>query len=99
PIGSRGTLKIGALASMILVDGDPFRNIKKTSKIVQIWKNGQLVERDLATSDQKTLRITPSMVTDFNQSIAETMFGRGIAASTDQLAGGKSVVTLKHSSR
>ena len=40
PVGSRGTLKVGAMASMLLIDGNPMEDISHTQNIIQIWKNG-----------------------------------------------------------
>jgi len=94
-IGNRGTLKIGAKASMILLDGNPFVDINDTSKISAIWKNGQLVERfKYLDKEPTTIKISPSLISDFNDSIQSTQFGKGIVATTDQFAGGDSIVQL-----
>lgn len=41
----RGRIAAGLKADMILVDGDPTRDIAATRKIVSIWKNGYVVDR------------------------------------------------------
>ena len=93
PIGLRGTLKVGALASMILIDGDVFDDISQTENINRIWKNGvqfkRLIDRD--KSDQVQVFFT-GLISDFNSSIKQTLMGTAIAPTSDQYAGGKSVV-------
>jgi imidazolonepropionase-like amidohydrolase len=41
----RGRIAAGLKADMILVDGDPTRDIAATRRIVSIWKNGYVVDR------------------------------------------------------
>ncbi|VAW48274.1 hypothetical protein MNBD_GAMMA03-1265 [hydrothermal vent metagenome] len=97
PIGDRGTLKVGASASMILVDGNPFTDIKQLSYLTKIWKNGVLVQRNKRVNTNKKTKvivIKTGLITDFNQSIKKTAIGLGISESTDQFVGGKSRVSL-----
>lgn len=94
-IGNRGTLSTGVLASMILINGDPFEIISHTQKIDRIWKNGvefkRVVHDNAAASNEK---LKAGLITDFNQNLNETAMGTVLAESTDQFAGGKSVVNL-----
>ena len=99
PIGSRGTLNVGSMASMILIDGNPFQRIQDSGNITKIWKNGQPITRTRRNKNHKTTKIKPALVNDFNQSISRTTFGRGMAASTDQIVGGHSMVSLKQLNR
>ena len=41
----RGRIAVGRKADLVLVDGDPTRDIADTRRIVRIWKNGYLVDR------------------------------------------------------
>lgn len=94
-IGLRGTLTPGALASMVLVNGNPFDDIKLTQNIERIWKNGHEFQRLAGTNKNNTNPIiNAGIITDFNKSITETQYGSGIIKSTDQMAGGNSVVEL-----
>jgi len=99
PIGSRGTLSVGTLASMVLINGNPFQQIEDSSNIIKIWKNGQPITRTKQNKNDKTTTIKPALVNDFNQSISKTTFGKGMAASTDQIVGGNSIVSLKQLDR
>ena len=94
PIGMRGTLKTGALASMILVDGNPFMDINQTRNIMKIWKNGKLVQRLTHKDTGQQTHMNAGLISDFNQSIELTKIGQGITSSTDQYAGGNSIVKL-----
>jgi hypothetical protein len=101
PIGSRGTLKVGANATMILLDGNPFIDIKQTRHINKIWKNGDLVQRLIHqnTDQHQQTFIDAGLISDFNQSIELTKVGQGITSSTDQYAGGHSEVVLSLKTR
>ncbi|TQV74746.1 amidohydrolase family protein [Aliikangiella marina] len=94
PVGSRGTLQPGALASMVLIGGDPLSNIADSLNIEAIWKNGVYHQRKVYDLDQ---RFEPPLaageISRFEESDELTSVGAGISESTDQLAGGKSAVT------
>lgn len=42
----RGRLAPGLRADLVLVDGDPSRDITATRAIVQVWRNGVMVARE-----------------------------------------------------
>jgi len=42
----RGLIEPSKLADLVLVDGDPTTDIRKTIDIVSVWRSGQLVDRD-----------------------------------------------------
>ena len=44
-LGDRGHVKAGYRADLLLVDGDPTKNIADTLSIARIWKNGYAVDR------------------------------------------------------
>jgi imidazolonepropionase-like amidohydrolase len=41
----RGRVERGMRADLVLVDGDPTRDILATRRIVEVWKRGRRVER------------------------------------------------------
>jgi imidazolonepropionase-like amidohydrolase len=95
PVGSRGTLKIGAMASMLLLEGNPIEDISHTQNITHIWKNGIQYIRNAHDKSINTNKVIEAgLITDFNSSINKTTYGRGIIETTDQMAGGKSTVDL-----
>lgn len=98
PIGLRGTLKKGAMASMILLNGNVFEDIKYTADIEHIWKNGINYDRKThKASEHKNIQIAPAVISDFNDSIKSTdLSGGSIMATSDQFASGESIVSLKH---
>ncbi|MCX7553997.1 amidohydrolase family protein [Marinicella sp. S1101] len=98
-VGLRGTLKTGAMASMVLLNNNPFDDITHTQNIAKIWKNGSSHKRTtLANTVNNNSIIQPGLVSDFNASLTETQIGQGIIESTDQMAGGKSTVELNQKS-
>jgi imidazolonepropionase-like amidohydrolase len=44
--GDRGLIRPGLRADLVLVDGDPTRDILATRRIVNVWKNGIRLERE-----------------------------------------------------
>ncbi len=95
-IGKRGTLKPGALASMVLIEGNPFKHIELTQNISHIWKNGLLFKRRQFNQQAVQLRpIKKGLINDFNQSLKKTQIGRGLFETSDKLAGGNSEVKLE----
>lgn len=95
PVGTRGTLETGAMASMLLLDGNPIDDISHTQNITHIWKNGiQFIRNTHDKSININKVIEAGLITDFNSSISKTTYGQGIIETTDQMAGGKSTVSL-----
>lgn len=43
----RGTIEVGKLADLLLVDGDPTQDIRKTLDIRGIWRNGEKMAREV----------------------------------------------------
>ncbi len=95
PIADRGIIKIDTLASMVMVDGNPFDNIEDSSNIVGIWKNGQFLNRKSETSAEKNRLIKPHLVSDFNSATSADKPIDGILKTTDEFAGGKSTGSTK----
>lgn len=46
-LSDRGRIAVGKRADLVLVEGDPTRNITATRAIAMVWKNGYAVERAL----------------------------------------------------
>jgi len=101
-IKDRGIIKPGAIADLILVDGNPIEDIKATRKIISVWKEGNLVDREkyrkkVAKEREKMeqLKKTPApaigsgLISDFEEKISSN-FGSGWALSSDSIIGGKS---------
>ncbi len=102
----RGVIAAGMRADLLLVDGDPTRDITATRAITQVWKNGYAVTR----SQQNAKTAAPVgealpadiLVSDFDTAFAANAngmlpakFGAGWVQTTDQMAGGASVVEIK----
>lgn len=100
PVNKRGTLVAGALASIVLIDGNPFETIQDSIKIEAIWKNGFHLKRKTYDLDRRFgVPLAAADISDFSQSDEATLVGAGISTSTDQLAGGKSTVAKQLASR
>lgn len=95
PVGKRGTLSKGVLASMILIDGNPFKEITDSQKIARIWKNGSELNRlTFDHSSSTTDKFKAGLITDFSQHLNKTEIGTGLGETTDKITGGQSVVQL-----
>lgn len=87
----RGRIAPGLRADVVLVDGDPSRDINVSRAIVAIWKNGARVERGLDVA-AVTGKFTPGSIGSFDD--AGDFSESGWVASTDRLFGGASTVSL-----
>ena len=105
-LADRGRIAVGQRADMLMVDGDPTRDILATRAIVTVWKNGYAVVRakpqSPGTAPVGAAIPAGSLVDDFEGNVATAAmgllpakFGAGWMQTTDQMAGGASVVTLK----
>jgi len=103
-LGKRGCIAKGCKADLLLVEGDPTRDIKATRRIVEVWKDGQSAGtlRD-AKRQQVALEKSGSKrqdlpadgrISQFSAAKLGSPFGSGWMPSTDQFAGGKSTVKL-----
>lgn len=105
-LADRGRIAAGQRADLLLVDGDPTRDILATRAIVTVWKNGYVVARaqPQAPAAAPVGEAIPagSLVDDFEgdavpgpMGLLPAKFGAGWIQTTDQMAGGASLVVLK----
>jgi imidazolonepropionase-like amidohydrolase len=94
----RGRIAPGLRADLVLVKGDPTADITATRDIQRIWKAGHEVTRPKA-EPQKTAAVAPAPqapasgeISNFEDGTFGATFGNPWTDSTDQLAGGKSIV-------
>jgi len=105
-LGDRGNIAPGQRADLFMVDGDPTRDILATRAIAQVWKNGYAVERAQPKAGATAIPVgealpADTLVSDFDAELAANAagllpaaFGAGWMQTTDQMAGGASVVTV-----
>lgn len=87
----RGRIAIGQRADLLLVDGDPTRDITATRAIRAVWKNGYAIDRALADSAKPVAVGAPApdgtLVSDFGGAGADPALLRGVAFTAGQPAG------------
>ena len=95
-LGDRGRIAPGLRADLILVDGDPMRDIAATRRIAAIWKAGAAFARPVApsTSVRPVPIETDGRVSSFDAGM-HVGFGSGWAVSTDKMMGGSSEVSMR----
>jgi imidazolonepropionase-like amidohydrolase len=97
----RGRIAAGLRADLVLVDGDPTRDIQATRKIVGVWRAGHAIDRsayrvsaELREKAQAAVR-ERGLVSDFEAGKVESRFGAGWTVSTDQMRGGHSEAEIQ----
>jgi imidazolonepropionase-like amidohydrolase len=91
-IAERGRIAPGMRADLVLVDGDPLSDITATRAISAVWKNGHRIERDpRAAQGEAAAAPAGTLVSDFEADAIAATFGSW-QPTTDQMAGGASVV-------
>jgi imidazolonepropionase-like amidohydrolase len=100
----RGRIAPGKRADLVLVDGDPNKDIKATRAISAIWIAGHKFDRDgyqrMIDERKKVLANLAApgklLVSDFEDGPAvNSTFGAGWSISTDQIQRGKSTAEFK----
>lgn len=91
-LDGRGVIQAGARADLVLVEGDPTREIGTTRNIRHILKNGHAIARTLAEQPAGA-SVTSDLFGDFEDGLG-SLNGFEWVAATDEVAGGASVVTL-----
>lgn len=88
----RGHIAPGMRADLLLVDGNPSKDIETTRGIVSIWKNGYLQSGDAPAADRAGgLAESDRLISDFESGDMSTRFGSGWQAASDRFMGGKSI--------
>lgn len=92
----RGRIVPGMRADLILVSGDPTRDITATRDVVHIWKGGVRAERPLAGTEPAPVEggTTTGVVSTFDRGQPSVEFGTGWQISTDSMMGGKSEAAM-----
>jgi imidazolonepropionase-like amidohydrolase len=97
-LNDRGRIAPGLRADLVLVGGDPHKDITDTRNIVRIWKGGKPAQRPLAPAappeaPAAAVKLGPDgLISDFEDGTLAARFGSGWQDSTDSIRGGASVV-------
>jgi imidazolonepropionase-like amidohydrolase len=105
-LDDRGRIAPGLRADLVLVDGDPTTDIRRTRAIAGVWKRGvpcdraaarqRVVEAEHQIAVQKAAPAPrgsqPGIIATFDDGTLSARYGAGWAPSTDSLRGGTSTV-------
>lgn len=93
----RGRIAPGLRADLLLVDGDPTKDITATRAIDTIWKGGVALERhpEAAPKAAPKLDVGDGTISTFDSGDLKSAFGSGWTASDDSMMGGKSKATIE----
>ncbi|MBI3729482.1 MAG: CIA30 family protein [Burkholderiales bacterium] len=102
----RGRITNGYKADLLLVEGEPDKDITNTRNIVEVWKDGERVtaQREQKQEEVAKQKTQKNLLVDipadgriglFSKDKLASPFGAGWYPSNDALMGGKSTVTLK----
>jgi hypothetical protein len=100
-LSDRGVVAKGRRADLLLVDGDPTRDITATRDIAAIWKSGVPVERKPEPKEAGPVAERPSPETlaaplsDFESGNPSATIGGAWSMSTDVIFGGKSTAAIE----
>ncbi len=107
-LSDRGRIAPGLRADLLLVSGDPTRNIADSRNIVAVWRQGYRDDREAyaakiadgkaksAAANAASASIPASeRIVDFENGKPEGSFGAGWAVSTDSIASGNSVAKME----
>lgn len=105
-LADRGRVAPGLRADLLLVRGDPTRDIAATRDVLAVWVGGEAVDREALARQvagaraERERRVAalprqePGLVSDFEDGKPSARFGGGWQVSTDALFGGKSRAEL-----
>ena len=96
-LDDRGRVATGRRADLVLVNGDPTRDITRTRHIAGIWKAGRAVERRRGDADLADRARAPeeAVFARFDEGELDAAFGHGWQPTSDEMRGGESTVTLE----
>lgn len=108
-LDDRGGIAPGKRADLLLVNGDPTRDILATRDIAGVWKDGvaadragfrAAIEKQKEPAQAQAAAAAPAgsesgLVSDCEQETPQTKFGAGWMISTDSMIGGKSTAQIK----
>jgi len=92
-LSDRGRIAPGMRADVVLVAGDPTRNITASRAILGIWKNGSQVDR-FVVPPKPPQAPRQSLVSNFDTGKPSTSYGNGWEVTTDAAIGGASTAAL-----
>lgn len=106
-LGMRGQVADGYKADVVLVEGDPSKDIHATRRIVEVWKDGEIVspararKQELVVQERHSKGVPPAMPADgrislFTRDKLASPFGAGWMPSHDAILGGKSSVQVDY---
>jgi imidazolonepropionase-like amidohydrolase len=93
----RGRIAPGLRADLVLVKGDPTADVTASRDILKVWKIGQEISRPKASQTAEAAAPAAQApatgeISNFEDGSLKGTFGSGWQESTDQMAGGASVV-------
>lgn len=105
----RGRIQPGLIADLMMVKGDPTKDIKVTRNIAAIWRSGVKVDREeylagveKAKEARERQKNAPppensesGLISDFEGEKIAANFGAGWSISTDKMMGGKSTAQYR----
>jgi imidazolonepropionase-like amidohydrolase len=103
-LSDRGRIAAGLRADLVLVDGDPTRDITRSRAIAGIWKRGVRFDRSAVAKAVASARdiaerapagSESGLISDFESGKLDATFGTGWSLSTDGMANGKSQGQLR----
>jgi imidazolonepropionase-like amidohydrolase len=95
-LDDRGRIVAGQRADMLLVRGNPARDITDTRNIVGVWKGGRRLDRRPAPDAAEVAAAVESgIISEFDDAGVTARFGNGWQISTDSMMGGASEAAMQ----